>query len=143
MYFVVVCCVSTVFIHTASLCSTTRAPHRHKLETGSAELPADYSDPDNAQLTQAARWLARQRELYNRQKLDPVRLRLLKDVLGACAVLCLVWYSAIQAPHNAVGAAFLCTLLLLSLHGQTEIKLSRPYAPNRVRRRSFLTEISL
>lgn len=72
-------------------CVSRSVTHRHKTETGNADLPAGYTDPDNAQLTQASRWLDRQRELYNKQKLDPVKLRLLKDVLG------MQWTHALRA----------------------------------------------
>ena len=58
-----------------------------------AALPADYTHPSGsgsggrADWVEAARWVARQRELYAGQKLTDLRLRLLKDVLGELLLL--------------------------------------------------------
>lgn len=54
---------------------------------GSGEVPPDLSDlqglhPD---WVEASRWLERQRDLYRRQKLLLVRVRLIKEVLGEWA----------------------------------------------------------
>ena len=45
------------------------------------EFPPDYEGED-VDWIEAARWLERQRELYRKQKLTNVRVRLLKEVLG-------------------------------------------------------------
>lgn len=48
------------------------------------ELPLDLADPSgqHPDWVEAARWLERQRDLYRRQKLLLVRVRLIKEVLG-------------------------------------------------------------
>ncbi len=49
-----------------------------------AEIPADFADPSEPDFVEAGRWLARQRDLYDRQKLLRLRVRLLKEALGGC-----------------------------------------------------------
>ena len=58
--------------------------HRAQELHGTADIASDNCDgyPD---WVEAARWLERNKELYRRQKLPNVRVRLLKEVLGACA----------------------------------------------------------
>lgn len=51
---------------------------------GSGEIPPDYRNPTEPDWVEAGRWLERQRELYRRQKLLLVRVRLIKEALGAC-----------------------------------------------------------
>lgn len=47
-----------------------------------AALPPDFRHAARADWVEAARWLGRQRELYEGQRLHALRLRLLKEVLG-------------------------------------------------------------
>lgn len=46
-------------------------------------LPSDYANADRADWVEAARWLQRQKELYAGQKLRAVRVKLVRQVLGA------------------------------------------------------------
>jgi hypothetical protein len=49
---------------------------------GTGNLPPDYADPAHPDWVEAARWLERQHDLYRRQKLLLVRVRLIKELLG-------------------------------------------------------------
>ncbi len=60
-----------------------RAAHGGAACDLAAALPPDLAAPGRPDWEEAARWLARQRELYARQKLRAVRVRLLREVLGA------------------------------------------------------------
>lgn len=68
---------------------TKSAPAAHRCAAvqevhGSGDIPPDFADPSHPDWVEAARWLARQRDLYGRQKLLLVRVRLLKELLGEC-----------------------------------------------------------
>ena len=54
---------------------------------GTGEIPADFADPAYPDWVEAARWLERQRDLYRRQKLLLVRVRLMKEALGGHSAL--------------------------------------------------------
>lgn len=49
---------------------------------GTGDIPLDYADGAHPDWVEAARWLERQRDLYRRQKLLLVRVRLIKELLG-------------------------------------------------------------
>ncbi|KAK9813280.1 hypothetical protein WJX72_011855 [[Myrmecia] bisecta] len=55
---------------------------RYKEIHGHANLPPDFYDPDDPDFVEAARWIARQDKLYQKQKLSERRLLILQDVLG-------------------------------------------------------------
>lgn len=55
----------------------------HKQEVHGGELPpAEGCDSANPDWIEAGRWLERQRDLYRRQKLLLLRVRLMKELLG-------------------------------------------------------------
>lgn len=49
---------------------------------GSGDIPPDLQDPSHPDWVEAGRWLERQRDLYHRQKLLLLRVRLIKEALG-------------------------------------------------------------
>ncbi|GAB4813798.1 hypothetical protein N2152v2_000844 [Parachlorella kessleri] len=55
---------------------------RYKALHGTAEIPEDYQDPAEPDFVEGARWLARQKDHYLRQKLLQRRVRLIKEALG-------------------------------------------------------------
>ena len=61
-----------------SACLPARLQEVH----GSGDIPPDFADAARPDWVEAARWLERQRDLYRRQKLLLVRVRLLKQLLG-------------------------------------------------------------
>ncbi len=46
------------------------------------EMTIEFDHPDRSEWVEASRWLVRQKELYRKQKLTRMRVRLLKGVLG-------------------------------------------------------------
>lgn len=59
------------------------SPSTHKQEVHGGELPpAEGCDSANPDWIEAGRWLERQRDLYRRQKLLLLRVRLMKELLG-------------------------------------------------------------
>ncbi|KAL4436589.1 hypothetical protein ABPG75_003728 [Micractinium tetrahymenae] len=73
-----------VDVVTAKWYHNLHAARHYKEVHGSGELPPDLADPSgrHPDWVEAARWLERQRDLYRRQKLLLVRVRLIKEVLG-------------------------------------------------------------
>ncbi|EFN56282.1 hypothetical protein CHLNCDRAFT_145162 [Chlorella variabilis] len=67
---------------TAKWYHNLHAARRYREVHGSGDIPPDFADPSHPDWVEAARWLARQRDLYGRQKLLLVRVRLLKELLG-------------------------------------------------------------
>jgi len=53
---------------------------RYKYTTGSLDLPANYTDPNDPKLVECARWLQRQHALYRKQKLQPIRVKMLRNL---------------------------------------------------------------
>jgi hypothetical protein len=62
-------------------------PTRLQEVHGSGDIPPDFADAAHPDWVEAARWLERQRDLYRRQKLLLVRVRLLKQLLGEWGVV--------------------------------------------------------
>ena len=56
---------------------------------GTAEIPEDFRDSSEPDFVEAARWLARQKDHYLRQKLLHRRVRLLNEALGEPTMLTL------------------------------------------------------
>ncbi|KAL4444573.1 hypothetical protein ABPG77_002390 [Micractinium sp. CCAP 211/92] len=73
-----------VDVVTAKWYHNLHAARHYKEVHGTGELPPDLADPSgqHPDWVEAARWLERQRDLYRRQKLLLVRVRLIKEVLG-------------------------------------------------------------
>lgn len=73
-----------VDVVTAKWYHNLHAARQYKEVHGSGEMPPDLSDPtgQHPDWVEAARWLERQRDLYRRQKLLLLRVRLVKEVLG-------------------------------------------------------------
>ena len=46
------------------------------------EMTSEFDHPDRSDWVEASRWLVRQKELYRKQKLTNMKVRLLKSVLG-------------------------------------------------------------
>lgn len=68
---------------TAKWHSNFHVARAYREREGTAEIPLDFADASQPDLVEAARWLGRQQELYEQQKLPQLRVRLLKEVLGA------------------------------------------------------------
>uniref|UniRef100_A0A7S0DPM4 Helicase-associated domain-containing protein n=1 Tax=Amorphochlora amoebiformis TaxID=1561963 RepID=A0A7S0DPM4_9EUKA len=53
---------------------------RYKFVEGHVDLPENYTDPDDPKTVECARWLQRQHVLYRKQKLRPLRVKMLRNI---------------------------------------------------------------
>ena len=78
---------------------------------GSGNIPGDYRNRDEPAFMEASRWLQRCAKLFNKDRLTENRYRLIRDVLGAACLHCLLFALVLGdfesldlAEHHALDA---------------------------------------